>query len=256
MDVYKVSNVYDSELRTMTLEDAFLGYSVYDDNEVAIQFSKPVEYYLPRILSIIPHGREELIGELKHNLSSPITTKIIKNKEKKYEAYRRRPVEEDMKDARKLVNMLGEWRAADRNEWMNVCWVLYNVGDGCEEALNIWLDFSKRCVEKYNESFCINTWNNTVKKDMSIATLRHYAKIDNPEAYAKFVAENMETHIEASIEGSHNDLAKALYEKYGDQFVCSSINSRVWYHFQDHVWRQVEDGVSLRSKISTAMGDP
>ena len=256
MQPYTITHIYDANLHRISMEDAFTGYSVYDDNETEIHFSKPIEYYLPRILSIIPHGRDEMMCELKQNLSSPIAAKLIKNKEKKYEAYRRRPVEEDLKDAGKLVRMLGAWRAADRNEWMNICWVLYNVGDGCQEALDIWVEFSRRCGEKFNESFCVNTWNNTVKKDMSIATLRHYAKIDNPTEYAKFVTENMEKHITNSIEGSHNDLAKALYEKYGDQFVCSSINSRIWYHFQDHVWKQVEDGVSLRTKISSELSEP
>ena len=149
--------------------------------------------------------------------------------------------------------MLGAYRAADRNEWMQIGWALFNIGEESQEALDIWIEFSKKSPEKFSESNIVNEWNQMVKKDMSIGTLKHYAKIDNPRAYEKFVKESVKIHIENSIDGSHNDLAKALYEKYGDQFICSSITSKVWYNFEDHIWKEVEEGTNLRSKISSEL---
>ena len=71
MEPYKVTSIYDASLRKMSMEDAFSNYSVYDDSENRIHFTKPVEYYLPRILSIIPHGRDDRICEVRPNLASP-----------------------------------------------------------------------------------------------------------------------------------------------------------------------------------------
>ena len=60
----------------------------------------------------------------------------------------------------------------------------------------------------------------------------------------------MKPHIDNSLSGSHNDIAKALSERYGEQFVCASIAYKSWYEYQDHTWNKVEEGITLRTKIS------
>ena len=76
----------------------------------------------------------------------------------------KRSVDEDLKDAEKLLKMLADYRVSDRNEWMTVGWILYNIGEGCQKALDLWIDFSRKCGEKFNESVCTYDWNMMVKK--------------------------------------------------------------------------------------------
>ena len=62
--------------------------------------------------------------------------------------------------------------------------------------------------------------------------------------------EQTKTHLKDSIKGSHNDIAKALYSMYGDEFVCASISGKTWYQFRKPVWEEVEEGTTLRARIS------
>ena len=46
-------------------------------------------------------------------------------------------------------------------------------------------------------------------------------------------------HLINALNSSNNDIAKALYEKYRDTFVCSSIPNKTWYLFKNR-WEQIE----------------
>ena len=89
-----------------------------------------------------------------------------------------------------------------------------------------------------------------IKKDITIGTLRYFAKQDNPKAYNEFISKLVSPHIDKSLYGSHNDIAKALYEQYRDKYVCSSIMYKEWWEFENNVWKRMDDGIGLRSKIS------
>ena len=58
MKPYKMTKVYDGNLQEINPTEAFSNYNVYDDNEQIIHFTKEVEYYLPRILSITPSSED------------------------------------------------------------------------------------------------------------------------------------------------------------------------------------------------------
>lgn len=250
---YKVTKVYDGDMKEVDLEKGFKNYQLYDHREQLINIKGKVKQYLPRILSIVPYGRET--RELKRGLISPLKEKMKKEKKASSTAhattgYHNMSVQDALNMARKLLPMLADFRADDRNEWMNIGWVLYNISEGSPEGLDLWCDFSSRCEDKYDEGACIYQWERMTKKDKTIGTLRHYAKVDNPEEYKKLNEENSTKHIMNSLDGSHNDVAKALYEEYGDEFVCASITNRVWFQFVRHKWEQIEEGTELRKKIS------
>lgn len=244
---YKVTKVYNSDLNEISLEQAFKQYQIYDQKEQLILIKNKVNYYLPRILSIISYGRKT--NKIKHGIISPLKEKLKKERKASVN-HRKMGVEEALAVANRLLPMLSDYRASDRNEWMTIGWLLYNISDGSPEGLDMWCEFSQRCDEKFDENVCIYQWERMTKRDLTIGTLRHFASIDNPEEYRKFKEEQSGKHILASLEGSHNDVAKALYEEYGDEFVCASIVNNVWFQFTNHIWEQIEDGVFLREKIS------
>jgi P4 family phage/plasmid primase-like protien len=247
MDPYKVTKVFTSEGSEESLEDAFKDYFIYDMKEKVIPISHDVKKFLPRILSIIPYGR--LTQEVKQGLISPLKGKIQEQKTKNKKPLKV-SVEEALKISERLLPMLADFRCEERNEWITVGWILYNIGDASPQALDQWMDFSSRCEEKYDEANCIYEWERMVKKDLTLGTLRHFASIDSPQLYKEFKNEQAEHFVKESLNGSHNDIAKVLFSEYGTEFVCASIAGKTWYQFRDHKWEEIEEGVFLREKIS------
>lgn len=247
MDPYKVTKVFNSEGVEISLEEAFKQYRIYDHREKTIPICGKVEEYLPRILSIIPYGRQT--HEVRHGLISPLKEKLQEQKTKK-KTHLKVSVEEALRISERLLPMLADWRAEERNEWMTIGWILYNIGDGSPQALEQWMEFSARCEEKYDEASCIYEWERMIRKDLTLGTLRYYASIDSPELYKDFKKEQAEHYVKESLNGSHNDIAKVLYAEYGNEFVCASISNKMWFQFRDHRWEEIEEGVFLRERIS------
>lgn len=254
LDPYIISNIYNSECEEITLEEAFNEYSIYDMKERLINIRGKINKYIPQILSIFPHNRS--VSELKHGLVSPLKEVIRIKRDNNNKQYEKKSLKENLSIASKLLPLLSDFRAADRNEWMNIGWILYNIGDCSNEALNLWCEFSSRCQEHYDEAVCIYQWDRMTKKNYTLGTLRHFASIDSPEEYIKFKSDRAKKYIDEVMRGgSHTDIAKILYEKYGDIFICASISSKSWFQFKNHRWEQIEEGVTLRKKISDEIVD-
>lgn len=247
MEPYRVTKVFNSEGNEIELERAFKRYPLYDIQEKLIKINGKVDEYLPRILSIIPYGRE--VSEVKNGLISPLKEKIQERKNNNKE-YKKTSVTQELSITKQLLPMLSDFRAKDRNEWMTIGWILYNIGDGCTEALDLWCEFSSRCEDEYDEAVCIYQWERMTRKDLTLGTLRYYASVDSPEKYTEFKKEQGTKYIHESLNGSHNDIAKVLYAEYGNEFVCASVTSKIWFQFIEHKWEQIEDGIFLRKKIS------
>ena len=247
MDPYKVTTVFLSDGSELSIEEAFKNYKIYDMKEKHIPIQGNVKFFLPRILSIIPYGRPT--QELIQGLISPLKGKLQEEKVKSKKPLKV-SVEEALKISERLLPMLADFRAEERNDWITVGWILYNIGDASSQALDQWMDFSARCEEKYDEASCIYEWERMVKKDLTLGTLRHFASIDSPQLYKEFKNEQAEHYIKESLNGSHNDIAKVLFSEYGNDFVCASIAGKTWFQFRDHRWEEIEEGVFLREKIS------
>jgi P4 family phage/plasmid primase-like protien len=248
MEPYRLSTIYNEERDELSLEDAFKDYKIYDSDENEISLSGNYEYYLPRILSVVPWYRQ--ITELKKNLPSLIKVSNILNQKKDYVV---KNLSEVLEKASKFLNIMSDQRCTNYSDWMHIGWALYSISNGSETGLSLWLEFSSRCPEKFNEAFCISMWDKMEKKDppMTIGTLRYFANQDNPVEYMKIINSYTDEYIKQSLEGSHNDLAKACFERYGTEFVCASISQNIWYQYINHRWKRTEEGVFLRQKLST-----
>lgn len=246
MEPYRVTKVYNSMCEEVGLEEAFKHYMIFDNQERQIDIRGNVEKYLPRILSITPYGRQ--CNEIVEGLVSPLKEKI-KKKNNKSKALKV-STEEALKMAEQLLPLLADWRAEEHGEWMNVGWILYNIGEGSHQALDLWLNFSARCDEKFDESSCIYHWDRMTKKDKTLGSLHYYAKQDNPELYSQLRKEQLDPLLKDSLNGSHNDIAKVLHHHYGNEFVCASITGKTWFQYKNHHWEEIEEGIYLRERIS------
>lgn len=247
---YLITKVYNSDMDEISLDQAFKSYQIFDHREKLIKINKTnVKKYIPRILSIVPYGRS--VSELRHGLISPLKEKIKEQKKETKTTFKHQSISKQLEIAKELLPMLASFRTEDRNEWMTIGWILYNISDGSAEGLDLWCDFSSRSEEQYDEGTCIFEWERMVKKDITLGTLRYYASIDSPQEYQEFKRKQADRYMDESLTGSHNDVAQILYAEFGDEFVCASITGKVWFQFVNHKWEHVEEGVTLRRKIST-----
>lgn len=250
MSAYRLTKIYNEERDIISLEDACKNYKIYDSDENEIELASNCEFYLPRILSVVPWCRTPM--SIKANLPSllKLNTSSSSSSSDKVKMYIVKNMTETMEKAKRYLSIISDARASTFTDWMQIGWALYNISNGSEDGMMMWLEFSSRCPEKFDEAECISRWNKMEVRNVTLGTLIHFAKEDNPVEYKKIVRLHSDEYIKQSLNGSHYDLAKACFERYGNEFVCASIVQNMWYQYQNHKWKQIEAGVFLSQKLS------
>ena len=154
--------------------------------------------------------------------------------------------EDDFRKAKFLVSLLADERSENYNDWVRVGWALHNTDRG---LLQVWIDFSKKCPSKFSEKECEKLWTN-MKPGLTIRSLQSWAKEDNPHKYSEYMKTEFEDLLKKSLSGDTYSVAKALYTKYFDRFVCASIKHNTWFEFNNHKWSRVDGGYTLMKMIS------
>jgi hypothetical protein len=147
--------------------------------------------------------------------------------------------------------MLSDKRSLDYHDWLRVGLALHNIDNS---LLHAWIDFSKKCTKKYKEGECDKMWK-TMKNPSSgnvltIRSLAFWAKQDDPKQYETFNREEFKSMMRKSLDGNTYYLAKSVYSKYSDRFVCPAIKGNVWWEFKNHRWIRIEEGYSLKVILS------
>lgn len=154
--------------------------------------------------------------------------------------------------AKYLVSLLNEERSENYHDWIRVGWALHNVDRG---LLPVWHEFSQKCPQKYDEKECEKKWYRMKDSGYTIRSLMYWAKNDNYHKYSEFIKQEFDNLIDQSLGGDTNSIAKALYTKYFDRFVCASINRDAWFEFRENRWFEIQHAVSLMNIISSEFVD-
>lgn len=244
---YLITKIYNREFDELLLKDVF-------KKELKGKPSSP-EYYIPLLLSIKNCTKET---KLKKRFAS---LKPVKEK-KKRKIVSKRTQEEVMRDIKtikdgEIIEMLSSERADDYFSWKEVGFVLYNISQGCDEGLELWIDFSKKSI-KFTEGVCENQWDRMEVRNMTIGSLFSMAKTDDPDAYKKW----KETQIEfllfrsfAEPRPTEYDLMKVTVLMFGDRFKYTDPKKDEWYEFSNHLWNKMDDAIALkRLMIEEVMG--
>ena len=249
---YFLTKIFDKNEDTIELEEALVNYTLYDSDEQKIDIHDREYYYLPKILSIIPNGRSKL--NIKNTILTLFTEKKKENK-RIIRTFNEAVATKQLKEAKIMVSFLSKERSENYSSWIQVMWSLYNISNGSEDGLSLFLEFSKKAESKYDEDNCIKLWekNTFNESGIGMGSLVMWAKKDSPRDFEKMVSQRSLEHVKFmtnALSGGHNDFAKALKEKYGDTFVCASITGNLWYEFRDNKWQITEEGHSLKTKIA------
>ena len=147
----------------------------------------------------------------------------------------------------KLTEMLSEKRTHQFHDWIRVGWSLHNTHI-C--LLDTWIEFSKKS-KKYKNGECEKLWKNMKDDGYTIRSLMLWAKEDNIDEYKNFIKEDFESTLKKNSVNNTFMIAKALFCKYFDKFVCANPKDNIWYHFTDHRWRKCSNGGRLITLISS-----
>jgi P4 family phage/plasmid primase-like protien len=248
---YEISYCVNDNFERINYRTALEPYNIYNIHQEKINFTADeVDYYLPRIFSISLFNRKEYVYHPKEDLI-PVDNLSVNKKLRTLPA-NTSETSSNIELIDQLLELLSIHRTEDRNEWIMVGWILFNVLEGSQDGFRLWCRFSQKCPDKFDHKTCCYEWNRMEKRDMTVGSLKYMAKIDSPERYSGLMTEFMKPHLTRSMDlnGSHNDIAQALYQKYDSDYVCSSIQFKTWFQFDDHIWKKLEEGITLRQKLS------
>lgn len=154
--------------------------------------------------------------------------------------------EEEIKYVMLYMNIIGNHRADNYSDWIKVGLALHNIDTS---LLYVWIEFSKRIPKKFVEGECEKLWK-TMKNPgngavLTFRSIKYWANQDNPKEYLKIKNEEIKQCMIKSYDGNTFFIGKSLYAKYGDRFVCSSIDKNIWWEFSCHRWIRIEAGYTL-----------
>lgn len=252
---YVATKCYDGKAREIDFEVGLGSYILpkLRGQAEATKCRGQVMRLLPRILSTRLHGREAYYYyRPKTSINTPVT-EIFAEVKKNRTAFAQKSIDENLVDARNLLDIISSQRADCRSDWLSIGYCLHNITKGDDDGLSLWLEFSERSP-KYNEAECICMWERDMKENIySIGTLKYFAKLDNPTKYAELCRSKGAALIDQAVDGGHNDMAKILYNEYQNEFVYSLSDKR-WYHFVDHIWFGTDVCYDMSERISNNNG--
>ena len=247
-EAWEVDKCFDLEMREIDSEDVF-------DDEMRGK-KNSVKYYLPRFLSIL--GYEYTETSLKERYQK--VSKMAISHRKKHIPKLRNEVD-IMKDIKliqdaELMRMLKPERAEDRSMWLDVGWTLFCIGEGCDEAFELWLEFSKGCSEKFSEDVCIKEWDGMENKGKTLASLMWMARSDSPEDFKLWRESSTKTLFDDILNSpaiTNFHMARLMHHLYENKIVCASAKSNVWYEFRGHRWVEMDDALGIKRKFPLEM---
>ena len=151
----------------------------------------------------------------------------------------------DMDEISNLMKCLDEDRANHYQTWMEVGWCLFNINSS-EEFMNIWIEFSKK-GNGYKPGECEKLWPKMTKKNMSIGTLKYWAKFDNPLEYQTIRDASVNKYIDICVrsEGSHFTMASliAIYAK--DEIVYDKEDEHFYKIDIRNIWNKDKEFINI-----------
>lgn len=247
---YRLTRILDSDCKEINIVKALEEWKLTDENDDPIDLSteQSCTLNLPRILSIHPRNRNAL--KIKTNLKCVMLNPPVKAKIKTVERSSN-DIERYVEEAKSLMPLIGDWRANHWEDWWPVISALHEIGDGCEESLNMALTFSQRTTkDNYDEAKILYLWRSIKPNNKTIASFHYWARTDNPIAYEKWKHARAENYIEEALKGTHVYLAKMLYALFGNLYVLADMRNDRWYEFKGHRWVECLKGYTLRKKIN------
>ena len=230
-EAYRVTKIYNYDKKTektilnekvQTAKDEIdyirlFSMRQFDKKETEINIDKEndINEYIRHVLPMIDKKQKD---KLDSNIFSSKLTNIIKNYIN----------DDEFELAKDLVSECLCHKRADRyDDWINLGWALRNID---YRLLNTWIEFSK-ISSSFVEGECQQLWDKMKKENLSMGTLRWWAKQDNPQRYNEIINSKILPLIDIAIgtDGSHYDVAKVVQAMYKGEY--KAVNKDTWYKY-------------------------
>lgn len=159
----------------------------------------------------------------------------------------------EIKEAHDYAMCLNEEYYEPYEKWMDVGWTLFCVN---YSLFPTWVAFSKKSDKFSFDSIpeMFELWNKMKKKGKSLGSLIFWARDCNPVKYKEIKENTINYYINKTLDGeTEYDIARVLYKMYSDKYKCVSVKNKIWYEYLEGRWHEVEEGISLSSKLSTTL---
>lgn len=236
--------IFDHNLRKITVKTLF--------EEEMIGRPKSAFYYLPELLSIRGYPARTSLKERELEQVKEYRKRrkpIIRRNKSEIE------IQEDLKKIKdmRLLEMLNDDRRDTYDEWIRVGWALFNIGQGDDEALRMWDEFSL-ASSKYIKGCCEDEWSRMELRSSgyTMGSLKYWAKQDSPDEYKEVARCNIHKLMRDCLyeeKPKEFDVAMVLCEMVRDRFKCVNARKKIWYEFQGHRWEEIEGEIPLRKMI-------
>lgn len=246
---YKLSYILNNDLNKIinTYEDIDLVKLLSIRRKEKIYFSKENK------IEIINKFEKEISNkkERKKKNNMNINTLIYNAKNNKIGS-------DELAEIQELLNIISIDRIDNYNSWIEIGMCLYNI-EPSPRLLEIWIlnssksdNYNKGCCEKFWANF--KNYDNNDGSGLTICSLLYWAKLDDLQAYNKYLEAKVNDYLYSLINANENighyDVAKVMYMVYKNRFVCASLKHNIWYEFNGIRWCPTDQGHSLKSLIS------
>lgn len=170
--------------------------------------------------------------------------------------------QEKLEEVRRLVmECLSADRATPYKEWIELGWCLNNINSG-EDMFELWMDFSRQSP-KFNEREVgqhhrewVKWGRSTHAHPITERSLHMWARNDNPKKYREIMDSSFVEYVIGSVMATHTHVARLMKKMYKNTY-CAAADSKKteWYHFTGVYWKKLPQGIELRNKMTTEVGD-
>jgi hypothetical protein len=87
--------------------------------------------------------------------------------------------EKELETCTTIIDVIKDHRADEYKDWISIGMALHNTLNGSEEGLDLFLKFSRKCPDKFNELECRNVWSKFNGSGCTKGTLIYYFNQDN-----------------------------------------------------------------------------
>lgn len=248
-DPYRLARMFDARGNEIDTFEALKTVKLLDSSEEPVSVrSEDIGLFLPRIFSIFSYQRptyETIVEQtfLIEHIHRPNQRRKPPNEGDALSARDRTAIQQETLYAKRLVQLLSPERSTGHDDWMHVGWALFNITDGSQEGLDIWIQFSLQTPE-HGAARCIYEWNRMDnRRTITLGTLKYFARMDNPVQYTRLVAEQVTVR---KIKTTEYGLAELFYSHCQGEF---SYCNRNWYQFRDNYWHKRHEGLAVKRRI-------
>ena len=164
-----------------------------------------------------------------------------------------------LKTIHEYAMILPEPYYSEYDKWIRVGFALKNIDN---KLLITWIAFSAKW-DKFDYTMVseiCERWNNFEYKPsdgLTKLSLIHWVKKECPEAYEEINKNSLEYYIDQTISTTNpkykapdNDVAKVVYQKFKNEYVCTSMKNGIWFRYEGNRWKEDDQAVTLRQAIS------